>query len=286
VPQLAAPFNFQPGLASAVALSWQQSAVAAQYNLQVSIDSTFTRAMLVNQTLTDTTRLVNNLSGSTNYYWRVQALNPAGRSDFSETRVFRTSVPAAPLLAFPANNTTQVELPVRLVWRAQTDSLLYQVQVSRSLNFDHTAMVADTMMAGDTVLVNLDLEPLRIYFWRVRSRNEFGESGWSIIWRFKTGEATLVADASTMPLRYRLLQNYPNPFNAVATIPFEVTAQSRIRLEVYDRLGRRVQVLLEDSLPAGLHTCTFDASHLSSGVYICRLRFDSGELIRRMTFMK
>ncbi len=93
-----------------------------------------------------------------------------------------------------------------------------------------------------------------------------------------TGVATVPADE--LPNRIRLDQNYPNPFNPVTTIPFAVEAPQRVTLEVFDALGRRVAVLVDEAVQAGAYTATFDASGLPSGVYVYRLA-GAGQTLRR-----
>ena len=66
---------------------------------------------------------------------------------------------------------------------------------------------------------------------------------------------------------YRLDQNYPNPFNPMTQIPFEVATKGRVRLSVFDVLGREVAVLVDGEMEPGRHTAAWDASGRSTGVY-------------------
>jgi len=74
------------------------------------------------------------------------------------------------------------------------------------------------------------------------------------------------------PLVSGLEQNYPNPFNPTTTIPFTMDAAGRIRLSVFDVLGREVRVLANGVFSRGRHLVQADLSGLSSGTYICRLK--------------
>ena len=64
---------------------------------------------------------------------------------------------------------------------------------------------------------------------------------------------------------------YPNPFNPVTVIPFELPENSRVRLEVYDIMGRRVAVLTDQAYEAGRHQVNWDGTRAASGVYIIRM---------------
>jgi hypothetical protein len=90
-----------------------------------------------------------------------------------------------------------------------------------------------------------------------------------------------------MPLTTRLNANYPNPFNPTTVIGFEIASAGTVRLSVYDILGREVAVLVNQDRAAGRYEVSFDASALSSGVYITRLQF-GGQVVstRRMTLVK
>ena len=93
-------------------------------------------------------------------------------------------------------------------------------------------------------------------------------------------------ETASSPDGFELKQNYPNPFNPVTNINYSVPTTSEVSLKVYDMLGREVITLVNEKVAAGEHTSSFDASNLSSGVYIYQLK--SGEFIetRKMTLIK
>lgn len=88
------------------------------------------------------------------------------------------------------------------------------------------------------------------------------------------------------PATARLHQNYPNPFNPVTTIAYRLPENSNVRIEVFDQLGRSVDILLNESRSAGEHDLMFDASHLPSGVYIYRMEMQSLESSNRQVFTR
>ncbi len=77
---------------------------------------------------------------------------------------------------------------------------------------------------------------------------------------------------------YQLYQNYPNPFNPTTIISFSIPKSGNTKLVVFDMLGREVAVLIDGYIDAGNHTAYFDASDLSSGVYIYRI--ESGNFVK------
>lgn len=75
-----------------------------------------------------------------------------------------------------------------------------------------------------------------------------------------------------IPDKFLLYQNYPNPFNPTTKISFDLPSDSRVTLKVFDILGQEVVTLLIGDRSAGRHSFEFNASDLSSGVYIYRLQ--------------
>ncbi len=74
-----------------------------------------------------------------------------------------------------------------------------------------------------------------------------------------------------IPDKTQLVQNYPNPFNPSTTIKFNLTDRSKIKLVVYDLLGREISVLKDEILNSGIYTVNWNASNRPSGVYFAKL---------------
>lgn len=104
--------------------------------------------------------------------------------------------------------------------------------------------------------------------------------------RVGNGVAVAVEEAGDVPEAFHLAPNYPNPFNAETTIAFTLPQPARVRLAVYDVLGREVAVLVDDALPPGTHQARFDASRLASGVYFYRLAADRSSQTRTMLLLR
>jgi nitrite reductase/ring-hydroxylating ferredoxin subunit len=74
------------------------------------------------------------------------------------------------------------------------------------------------------------------------------------------------------PEAYTLEENYPNPFNPQTTIRYALAEQAHVRLEVYNAVGQRVAVLVDQEQAGGVHEVAFHAASLPSGVYFCRFQ--------------
>lgn len=89
-----------------------------------------------------------------------------------------------------------------------------------------------------------------------------------------------------IPTNFSLEQNYPNPFNPSTKIVFNLGKSAFTSLTVYNILGEKVQVLLAKELPAGVHEVNFDASNLSTGVYLYKLQAGSNVAVKKMMLIK
>ena len=92
--------------------------------------------------------------------------------------------------------------------------------------------------------------------------------------------------SNNIPSTFSLSQNYPNPFNPTTVINYTVPKSSFISLKVYNILGQEVVTLQSGFQKAGSYKVDFDASKLSSGVYLYRLESNGSSLIKKMILMK
>jgi hypothetical protein len=89
-----------------------------------------------------------------------------------------------------------------------------------------------------------------------------------------------------LPEEFQLSQNYPNPFNPNTQISFTIPASSEVTLNVYDITGRLIQTLVDGRKSAGSHVVNFNASNLSTGIYIYELRAGMFRQVKKMTLIK
>lgn len=89
-----------------------------------------------------------------------------------------------------------------------------------------------------------------------------------------------------IPSAYSLKQNYPNPFNPSTRIEYSVPMKSLVTLKVYNSLGQEVATLVSEEQEPGRYAANFDASRLSSGVYLYTLQAGSFAESKKMTLVK
>lgn len=127
---------------------------------------------------------------------------------------------------------------------------------------------------------------------------------------------TLVEDANDIyyPAEFTLSQNYPNPFNPTTTIEYTIPSNTvisrseatrnlkgskishltsqvrndriRVKLVVYDLLGREVATLVKKQQRPGIYKVEFDASNLASGIYYYQLKFRDYSKTKKMVLLR
>jgi len=85
---------------------------------------------------------------------------------------------------------------------------------------------------------------------------------------------------------YNLSQNYPNPFNPTTEINFSIAKAGFVKLTVYNILGEKVKDLINGFMNAGSHSINFNASKLSSGIYLYTITTDNFVQTKKMVLLK
>jgi hypothetical protein len=88
------------------------------------------------------------------------------------------------------------------------------------------------------------------------------------------------------PLEFKLGQNYPNPFNPSTLINYSLAEPGFVKLAVYNMLGEKVKVLVNEFKEAGHYNINFDASGLTSGAYFYKLETPQFTQMKKMLLTK
>lgn len=117
------------------------------------------------------------------------------------------------------------------------------------------------------------------------------EIGYIIIYKGRDDIVISVGeeDVKEPPFNFNLEQNYPNPFNSSTVIGYQLLVTGKVKITVYDLLGKEITVLINEEQTAGEYRVEFDASkyNLASGIYFCELKIKDGNSSRiKMTYLK
>lgn len=193
------------------------------------------------------------------------------------------NLPESPVLISPANGAKISAKPLKLSWHKVSGAASYHLQVSS----DNFVTMADDTTLTDTSAVIIYYKDKTTYSWRVSGINAAGEGSKSLAWNFTTDGVTEIDGLSNViPDEYNLYQNYPNPFNPSTVIKYDLPKGAFISVKVYDILGREVLTLVNEYQKAGTYKITFDASNLTSGVYLYRIKANNFISVKKLVLMK
>jgi hypothetical protein len=205
-PVLLSPSNGAINLKTSPIFRWNPSATALLYGLQISSDTLSSDSIVYNApNIQLTSQQVTGLLINKKYYWRVNAWNRGGDSDWSLFWSFRTvemPPPGPPKLLKPDSGAAAVALDTSFVWKGLSDRVLtgdtsYSIQVSSNSSF--TSLVMNDSVGKDTVWRLSGLAPGAQYFWRVSATNIAGTGNWSNVWSFTTKSAQPSVPTQTSP---------------------------------------------------------------------------------------
>lgn len=79
---------------------------------------------------------------------------------------------------------------------------------------------------------------------------------------------------------------YPNPFNPVTKLKYQIPEAGKVRLTIYDLLGRELKILTEDFLEEGIYETQFNADNLPSGIYLAVLNINGKNFTKKLQLVK
>jgi len=99
------------------------------------------------------------------------------------------------------------------------------------------------------------------------------------------------AGEEKLPAEFSLSNNYPNPFNPETRIGYLIPKACQVKLEVFNILGQRVRMLVDENQTAGKREITWDGkdenrNEVASGVYLYRLEAESSTQTKKMVLIR
>ncbi len=180
---LSAPNEGEGSIGRTPELTWQSSDGAATYRVQISDTDGFDNLLVDADQLEATSyEAAEALDYYGTYYWRVQASNSSGDSEWSDTGSFVT-LARTPDLLFPAHQQVEVSTAPVLEWSTPHAGSPYRVQLSAGANF--TELLSDSLVSGPAAVLQ-GLDDGQDYYWRVRLESENTTSAWAGEQRFRT----------------------------------------------------------------------------------------------------
>ncbi len=171
---------------------------------------------------------------------------------------------------------------------------LYQVMVTISQNTQTSnptffTMPVDLRFVGptiDTTIVVLNNQQSQVFtfsFTEAPDSVELDPDGWILK---DVANITSGVDMEPVPSMYILEQNYPNPFNPGTTIRYSIPHAEVVHISIFNLLGEEIETLIDGWMTEGKHAVEWNASKLSSGVYLYRFRSGSFVKTRKMLLIR
>jgi hypothetical protein len=193
-------------------------------------------------------------------------------------------LPSVPNLIAPANSAVIDSSSTLFAWgESQPQVSTYWFELDTTDQF--TTAYVNTSVADITFLYS-NLQYDKTYWWRVKAYNGAGWSDFSDVWTFTTDSPVSVDDEQLTPTVFSLDQNYPNPFNPSTIITYSLAKEEKVSLKVYDIMGGEVIELVNVKQAAGKYNIEFDASNLSSGLYIYSINAGDFSASKKMILIK
>jgi hypothetical protein len=210
------------------------------------------------------------------YVYRLTAFNVFGQSAYSDTS--QIVVPVE-LTSF---NATLKDEGVQLEWTTATEinNMGFEIQRNQSAEWETIGFVEGS---GTTS----EITNYQFY-------NDLSESNSSMNLKYRLKQIDFngvfsysnIVEVDFLLEDYSLSQNYPNPFNPSTNISFTLTRSSFVTLKIYNVLGNEITTLVNKVIPGGNHQIEFNASGLSSGIYLYTINAGDFVETKKMVLMK
>ncbi len=192
---------------------------------------------------------------------------------------FLTTKPAPIPLAAPANGEIVNTARPRLFWNVPPG--VDSVRVLLTKDSGTVDVVLNQWVHGHFVDPP-SLEPGRVYQWRVQYRN----APWSATWSFSIpSNVSAEETGSETPTRLSIAAVFPNPIVSRFTVSFGMPSSGAVEVVLYDALGRRVEAVKRETMPAGWQNLLLTKPEsLAPGVYFLRVSA-AGQTVSRPVVM-
>jgi len=201
----------------------------------------------------------------------------------SEIRVLKTAPVHAPVITYDVIRVTsklaQFQLYVNTAMEGGYIKYYYDYDINGIYENGIGYRLQDVYMTTQSVRYDMDKYLYARYY-------KDGYEVTSDTLKFEYAVVSGVESEAPAPDQFMLHQNYPNPFNPATNIAYELQTSARVRLTVYDCLGKEVSQPIDGLQHAGTHNFQFSGKGLSSGQYFYTLEVDGRQISKRMILIK
>jgi hypothetical protein len=277
-PPIVKPAGMPAILPNQVQFSWQDDPAVERFRVQVFADSLLAQLLIDTVEISHRRLVINGLQAPRDYYWRVAGVNIDGQGLWSSTAGFTTRVPAPVVCSTPKPDSIMSNPDqVHFRWYRHQDAVRYSVGMSTSSQMlgDPASIFATT---SDTLAKFTGRLAKGTYYWHVVAKLTDSSAIPSEPGRFYVLDTTLTEWLpGTNPTTYCVYAPYPNPFNSSTALRIDLPDLSTVKVVVYDLLGRSLETMTDEVLPAGTYNLRWAPQAVASGVYMLRAEMTSQE---------
>ena len=205
----------------------------------------------------------------------------SGISNFSEFAIGSISDPLPVELCSFSSTTSDMSVVLKWETTTENDNIGFEIEKRADNNWQKVGFVegAGTTNGPSSYSYSIKESKSGTFWYRLKQIDRNGN--------FKYSKEIEAVIGMKIPKELTLSSNYPNPFNPTTNIEFTFPNEGTASLKVYNMLGQQVAELFNNHIASGiLYRTTFDASHLSSGLYFSVLEFNGKKLTRKMLLTK
>ena len=198
-PTLVSPPDGTTDLTKDVTLTWEAAELAHTYDIQVATESDFSSIVLDESGIVETNIEVTGLDLNITHYWRARSVSEGGtESAWSPIWNFETvGIPPAPVLTSPSDGAKDQPTSLIFTWEETPGAETYQLQIATVSDFTTTFYDQSNLTDNEQFVDGFDND--KVYYWRVRAINEFGEGEWSDVWNYETKVSVPSTPVLTIP---------------------------------------------------------------------------------------
>ncbi len=229
-------------------------------------------------------------STATGIYWSVF------RVSAHQDNIYKTFFVSNPDTGYSIDNLAPVvpggivptpfDEKIELAWNESPEKDFQYYAIYRSLDPEFTADTMNTYSYSTTDNLYSDVNVIQgtTYYYVIAAIDYSGNAS-----EFSEKVSATVTDVDSgteIPTVYALGQNYPNPFNPSTVIKFSIPNSGLVSLKVFNILGEEVATLINEMKSVGVYEVSFDASNLTTGMYIYRIQSGEFTSTKKMLLIK
>lgn len=183
---------------------------------------------------------------------------------------------------------TVVDDGIQITWDYHADEDFDYFILEKTIDPSFTIGAIEEYALTDTFYIDPDYLINQTNYYRISAMDYVGNRG------EPSGfvDATILSiDPDLIPEVFALHQNYPNPFNPITQIRYDLPEEAKVRITIFDLMGRNIKSLLNKNQDAGFRSISWDATNnngeaVAAGMYIYVIQANDYRETRKMILLK